>query len=155
VVGCCAVEWMWVVRAAGRKGRLILRRFRNGTGHRYSRTLLYEVYGHFGRLLRLLMNVAVRAGAGGKGRFILRRNTRLEQRKQRSAREETEERDAGCGQGQRRSSQQRAQQARQLKRGRKEGPEGMTCWSFVSRSLTCGAGNAVLQMQRSLGRIID
>ncbi|CAM6034460.1 unnamed protein product [Sphagnum compactum] len=62
---------------------------------------------------------------------------------------------ATCGQGQRRSSQQRAQRARQLKRGRKEGPEGMTCWSVVSRSLTCGAGNAVLQMQRSLGRIID
>jgi hypothetical protein len=40
-----------------------------------------------------LMNVVVRAGAGGKGRFILRRNTRLEQRKQQSAREETEERD--------------------------------------------------------------
>jgi hypothetical protein len=51
--------------------------------------------------------------------------------------------------------QQRAQRARQLKLGRKEGPEGMTCWSFVSRSLACGAGNAVLQMQRSLRRIID
>ncbi|CAM6025616.1 unnamed protein product [Sphagnum balticum] len=37
--------------------------------------------------------VVVRAGAGGKGWFILRRNTRLERRKQQSAREETEERD--------------------------------------------------------------
>ncbi|CAN5974775.1 unnamed protein product [Sphagnum jensenii] len=79
-------EWNW-------KGRLILRRFRNGTGHRNSRTLLYEVYSHFGRLLRLLMNVVVRARAGANGWFILRRNIRLEQRKQQSARAETAERD--------------------------------------------------------------